>query len=159
MKKQLIRNGVFETNSSSCHSISIDKNKEFVFDFSLKPDEDGKVHLEMGEYGWEWFKDNDAYSKACYAATAFADNKTNLNLLVSVIKEMTECEAVVIDDGGRDEYGFSNAYIDHNSYGIIPTDSKQLINFIFNKNSWLFGGNDNVDEDAYDYTVPEFRNK
>ena len=45
MKKKLIRYGVFETNSSSCHSISIDENNKNFTASSLYVDEDGFVTL------------------------------------------------------------------------------------------------------------------
>ena len=46
---KLIRNSVFETNSSSCHSISIGKSD--VYD-SVTPDEDGIIRIKPMEFGW-----------------------------------------------------------------------------------------------------------
>ena len=41
-----IRNGVFETNSSSIHSIAI--SKEPVINFL------DTIHFRLGEFGWEF---------------------------------------------------------------------------------------------------------
>ena len=48
---RLIRNKVFETNSSSCHSISITSDME-LNDIPT-PDEYGNLFIESGEFGWE----------------------------------------------------------------------------------------------------------
>lgn len=146
--KHLIRKSVFETNSSSSHSISLaTEDKEFVLD-TIYPDQDGRIFLTGGEFGWEWFKHNDALTKANYAA----QDSINMELLVEVIKEQTGATEVIIMDT-------SNGYIDHDSVGTTPgSDKESLRNFIFNKNSWLFGGNDNESPDPVFYDVPEIRN-
>jgi len=148
MKKVLIRKGVFETNSSSSHSISIaDDTKQFVLD-TIYPNQHGIIEIHGDEFGWEWFKHNDAETKASYAAQQFHHNDPALDNLREVIKEQT----------GADEVKFflENGYVDHDSYGIVPSDKELLRNFIFNKNSWLFGGNDNSTADPTFYDVPEF---
>lgn len=142
---KIIRTGVFETNSSSCHSIAIaGEDKQFVFD-SISPNSNGEIVLCGGEYGWEWFKTNDALEKANYAAQQLGNDKN----LIQVIKEQTGADTVSlsVEDG----------YVDHQSTGIVSTNKEWLRNFIFNKNSWLFGGNDNSDEEDYYYDVPEWR--
>lgn len=148
--KQLIRKGVFETNSSSSHSIAIaTEDKEFVLD-TIYPNQDGIIIINGDEYGWEWFKHNDAETKASYAAQSFANDDNQLDELREVIMEQTGATKVLFD-------GLSNGYIDHDSYGIVPTSKTELRNFIFNKNSWLFGGNDNSSPDPTFYHVPEIR--
>lgn len=62
-----IRKGVFETNSSSSHSICID-DKTFILD-TLIPDADGVITIKAGQFGWEWKKYNDAKAKASYCLT------------------------------------------------------------------------------------------
>ena len=51
MKSILIRDSVFETNSSSAHSLSINKGNKIlnVFD-TLKPYENGIVNINCGGY-------------------------------------------------------------------------------------------------------------
>jgi hypothetical protein len=148
--KKLIRKGVFETNSSSSHSISVaTEDKQFVLDI-LYPDQNGVVTINGDEYGWEWFKHNDAETKASYAAQSFANDDNQLDMLKELIMEQTGADDVVF-------VGLQDGYIDHDSYGIVPSTKHELKNFIFNKNSWLFGGNDNSTASPEFYHVPEFR--
>ena len=149
MKKKLIRSGVFETNSSSSHSVSVaDENKEFVLD-TIYPNQDGIIELRGDEFGWEWFKCNDAETKANYAAQQFENNESALDVLKEVIMEQTGAEDVLFKLG--------NGYVDHDSMGILESSKEWLKSFIFNKNSWLFGGNDNSTADPIFYDVPEFK--
>lgn len=67
--KKLIRNKVFETNSSSCHSISIEKCESSLYD-RLYPNEDGDIVLDGGEFGWGYDEYRDASTKANYIAVA-----------------------------------------------------------------------------------------
>jgi hypothetical protein len=148
--KQLIRKGVFETNSSSSHSIAIaTEDKEFVLD-TIYPDQNGIITIHGDEYGWEWFKHNDSQTKASYAAQSFANDDFQLDILKEVIIEQTGATDVVFE-------GLNDGYIDHDSYGIVPTSKEELRNLIFNKNSWLFGGNDNSSPDPTFYHVPEIK--
>lgn len=151
MKKQLIRHDVFETNSSSSHSISVaGSSKEFVLD-TLYPDQHGKIQLTGGEFGWEWAKYNDALTKANYYAVDCQHDEDKLELLKEVIIEQTGAELVDLKIDG---------YIDHDSCAVArdacPT-KEDLKDFIFNKNSWLFTGNDNSTADPTFYKVPEFK--
>lgn len=135
MKK--IRKGVFETNSSSTHSITLGKDKSFIMD-NILPDKNGVITLIGGQFGWEYKKTNKAIDKANYAAVALRDSK----LLVDVIKEHTQCEKLIIQ--ASDDYDSPNwSYIDHQSIGTCPNNKEDLKHFLFNKNAWLFGGNDN----------------
>jgi hypothetical protein len=154
--KKIIRSGVFETNSSSSHSISVaDKTKEFVLD-TIYPDQNGVITLTGGEFGWDWFKHNDALTKANYAAVSTLYSESLTDTLIEVIKEQTGAEEVVFDFG--QDYSHPNwSYIDHDSVGTCPKDKDELRNFIFNKNSWLFGGNDNSQPDPTFYHVPEYK--
>lgn len=147
--KTIIRRGVFETNSSSSHSISIaSEDKEFVMD-TIYPDQNGVVRIVGDDFGWEWFKNNDAQTKASYVAQSYQYDSEVLEKLADVIKEQTGAEKVVFE---------LNGYVDHDSHGVAPKTFYEMKNFIFNKNSWLFGGNDNSEPSPEFYVVPEFKN-
>jgi hypothetical protein len=150
MKRNLIRTGVWETNSSSCHSVSIaNETKEFVLD-SLYPDDFRVINIYGGEFGWEWERYNDAETKANYAAQQFSNNEDILDLIKEVIIEQTgavDVKFVNLDSG----------YVDHDSVGILDSDKESLRQFIFNKNSWLFLGNDNSRAEPNFYIVPEYK--
>ena len=52
MKKQ-IRRGVFETNSSSMHSLSIHRMGIYTpIKYDDIQDDDNMLHIEFGEFGW-----------------------------------------------------------------------------------------------------------
>lgn len=145
MKK--IRTGVWETNSSSCHSLSVE-DTDVLLDY-LIPNKEGIVAISPDEFGWEWLKYNDAYTKASYCLTGVQyveDKDTALSNLKEVIKEHTLCEKVYLQ---KLTYSYDeNGYIDHQSIedgqmDELLFDKAKLHNFIFNKNSWLFLGNDN----------------
>lgn len=151
MKKTLIRYGVFETNSSSCHSISIDKNNKNFTASDLYVDTNGYVTLTGGEFGWEQEEYFDALTKANYCAQdiykydwgtdSYLLDEYKKNMLIDVIKEQTGCDDVVFDlDSLR------GGYIDHQSHGTSYKafeNKETLRNFIFNSNSYLETDNDN----------------
>lgn len=141
MKK--IRSGVFETNSSSSHSISLGKESEKSLLQTITPNYDGKIILVGGDFGWDWEKFNDAETKANYCAQVihdyYADNSHRLAMLKRVIREQTKaCDVEILS--------IETGYVDHNSKGKekpIFESEDSLRNFIFNPESWLFTGNDN----------------
>jgi len=150
--KKLVRKCVWETNSSSSHSVSVaGSDKEFILD-TIYPDQNGAVHVFGGEFGWEWERYNDAETKLSYA---YQDNVSK-KLLADVINKQTGAKKVIFDKTSKE-----NGYIDHESVGTassICTDEESTRNFIFNKNSWLFTGNDNGEPDPTFYDVPEYKN-
>ena len=153
MKKQ-IRQEVFETNSSSSHSLTLN-TEDFVMDTSLVP-QNGVVKIIRadGEFGWEWFKENDAYTKALYAIIDGCED-----LVESAIRRQLGAELEVIKDYGNGSFGYYDGYIDHDSHGNVResvTTVDDMIHFIFNKNSWLFGGNDNSEPSFDFYMVPKY---
>src|SRR4051794_35085386 len=98
--KTKIRRGVFETNSSSCHSISIASGAE-VND-TLYVNEEGVCDIHPGEFGWGYEQSRDASSKAAYALTwamtceeyAVGNKEESLALLEAVVKQVIGCQFV-----------------------------------------------------------------
>jgi len=160
--KTCTRRGVFETNSSSSHSISIDTSDYFT---SMLQVRNGKVVSFGGEFGWEEMRYTDAKTKLDYCVTflfgnvavrdknwdidkeataaAFEEikNSKKYNMLKSVIFEYCNAVLAVRDNG---EYDFG--YIDHQSDYVceeVFTDENTLANFIFNPKSVLITDNDN----------------
>lgn len=154
---RVIRRGVFETNSSSTHSILI-LGGEFVAD--KIPLIDGKCQIYPGEFGWEVETYHDATTKASYAYTharsmvnryqkdpeiAAAQQRNmqeHLQMLRRVLSAGTGAEIVFCTMGAEDEYG----YIDHQSAGVCEeafASDETLRNFIFNPESELHTDNDN----------------
>jgi hypothetical protein len=147
--KKITRHNVFETNSSSTHSISLSNEVE-KYD-TLYPNENGVFVFEGGEFGWEWDDYSDAYAKANYAATMIeflgetssaedsGEYSKFKDLFERVIKDHVGCEI---------EYDFMKyAHIDYQSmdvaWSITNYTYDELKNFIFNPKSVLYTGNDN----------------
>ena len=138
-----IRKSVFETNSSSSHSIHID-GETILLDVSLLPDESGRVVLPGGEFGWSWLRFNDAVTKANYCAIPASG--VSFRHLEQAIMEQTGAKKVTYI--GREDYSAGSgswSYIDHDSHGTAGelNDVKKVKNFVFNPNCWLVTGNDN----------------
>ena len=140
-----IRHNVFETNSSSSHSISISEECDGVLD-TIEQDEDGYIVLTGGEFGWAWERFNDALTKANYCAIyAKLYDSSHLHMLEEVISEHTGARGVVVSID-TDWHGDYHSYIDHESV-CVPAEAfsskATLKNFIFNPKSYMFTGNDN----------------
>lgn len=149
-----IRSGVFETNSSSVHSLCIQKAPvEF---------KNGVCYFEPGEFGWE----NDAVNPGDYLWTAiwyFNDGDTDeINRWMQKIAGLgarrgRECRFKM---PVSDEYG-PEYYIDH-AYELMDfleradRDEDFLERFIFGKDSVVYTGNDNSgDQQALCYAADE----
>ena len=156
---KLIRNGVFETNSSSCHSVSLGSGDVLT---SITPDDNGVITLHAMDFGWEYDQYNDAATKLTYLwiyardwTTGNSDSKIAhlepleyLDKLISVVLEHTGAVEIVFKDNGI-SYGtnLDLGYIDHQSvegrdYDYL-WDKDLLKTFIFDPKSTLTTDNDN----------------
>lgn len=142
--KKVIRNGVFESNSSSMHSVSVcgdgDLNEHYH--------PDGVIKIKLDEYGWEGDPLYDFYDKLSYAMLMvlyteypgfnYYDNdfiidqeeleKLNgYKILLEAIRKHGDCEKIIIKKrNGFYHYG----YIDHQS----REDYGSLADFLANWN-------------------------
>jgi hypothetical protein len=151
--RKSMRINVFETNSSSQHSVSIASvEKEYVLDTSFIPNEqDGNIYLNGDEFGWNFDYFNDALTKANYCAEYSKNKEYETEMLKEVIQEQTGANDVIIKCEG---------YIDHQSDDVASeafSSKENLRNFIFNLNSWLFTGNDNSEHPFNFHDVPEYK--
>lgn len=151
MKQTQIRQHVFETNSSSSHSISIAEPNSKEFMEIWVPDAEGNINLSGGQFGWEIVEYNDAETKANYClvdiAGSYAESeddihdKNKYDMLISVLKEQTGANNIAID-----WKQIKDSYIDHQSVGTSDeafVSKETLRQFIFNKESILTTDNDN----------------
>ena len=150
-----IRQQVFETNSSSSHSITIAKNNDVLE--TIIPDEDGNIHLKGGQFGWEWTQIKDPLIKANYCAVDQWENKDRIEMLKQVLKEHTGAKEIIFDiSEGYTGSPQINGYIDHDSLGTTSSVFKNLEtlrNFIFNPQSVIFTGNNNETSPPNFYNV------
>ena len=145
--KKVTRQSVFETNSSSTHSISIADAGDLTD--TLAVDEKGTCVICGGTFGWEIEDYYDAASKASYAyvyARDHAPDRTQaIERLCRVVMARTGAKLVQFGSRENDEdedYG----YIDHQSdyvCGEAFESDEKLAAFIFSPKSWLHTDNDN----------------
>lgn len=147
---KLVRHGVFETNSSSCHSLSIGSTGVYQ---GITPDHNNLIVIgNYNEFGWsqEYYCDPEdrlAYAYI-YAMDWSGENKERyMNTLQNVVCGHTGASAVTHNDSGK-EWSYDYGYIDHQSVedgdlDYIFEDENLLKSFIFDKDSWIQTDNDN----------------
>lgn len=142
MKRQ-IRNSVFETNSSSTHSIAISKKNPVIGKY---------IHFRIGEFGWE----NGCVDTADYLYTAILE-QDNRDDLLNRLKEILNSYSIEYEfdeplwhesyDGEDKWLGYG--YVDH-SYELIEflntilSNEDLLMRYLFGDSN-VYTGNDNQD--------------
>lgn len=160
---KLIRNGVFETNSSSAHSLAYGTSKIIRGgSWGMPPDETdlsnpmyrldevpewyrGETLYEwLGEYGWNGDPLSTPQEKFSYLLTQMADTSEELHKSTEyeAIKEMMDdISCHIIECNNQD------GYVDHQSYGTVKPSmfksKKDLITYLFNDNIIVYIENDN----------------
>lgn len=161
-----IREGVFETNSSSTHCVAIYRPSE-QRDYKYSIEElkgwvqpDGFLHVDLGEFGWGIDKFTDPQIKLSYLLTMLMEvnhlcsfYNSNVNFedierlsewedINNLIKETLNCEGIKIDN--------CSGYIDHQScedYSSVQDFLDEwgctMEQFIFDDNTILIIDNDN----------------
>lgn len=158
------REKVFETNSSSSHSISINPDQADNYYDTLMVDEDGVVTIRTDiHFGWGNERYNTPEEKASYCILAsyhHADPEFVIeNYIKPVIKNQCIADKVKIQglkkafEGSPNKEEFLESKqdfignIDHQSWDTVTyqnlQDTHWLKEFIFHPNSWLFITNDN----------------
>ena len=167
---KLIRHGVFETNSSSAHSLAY-KNT-VLRDYNYKPKDDlcfatKELHitkkpkeyeiysympLYFDEYGWGFDVLSSPAEKLSYLMSSVYQYKTwgvikEDPFFKQVIKWLNELDIVV---NLPEEYGDSSevdAYVDHQSLNVVTKDMFQtkedLLTYLFNNDITIHIENDN----------------
>lgn len=170
---KLIRNGVFETNSSSAHSLAY-KNT-VLRDYNYKPSNDlcfaiKELHLtkkpkeyEMysymplyfDEYGWGFDVLTSPAEKLSYLMSSVYQYKTwgaikKDPFFKQVIQWLNELDIVVNLPEQYGDYDKVDAEINHQSYDVVTTDMFQtkedLLTYLFNNDITIHIENDNSDE-------------
>ena len=159
-----VRKNIFETNSSSIHSLVIGNNNENIYE--NLPTE---IHFNGGEYGWENEVYNDIENKANYLYTGIVKNNL-VDELVPKIKDILskwnitpifqETNKKMYNNEEYDEFKHGYYYIDH-SYDLqdflntVCNNEELLMNFLFSDGSFIETGNDNDDDEWIDFKYPE----
>jgi len=146
-----IRHNVFETNSSSSHSISISTDTTGILD-TIQCNAEGTITITSWSFGREWEAYNDPITKASYCLSDCRNDSSRQDMLRKVIQEHTGASEVkfIID---------SNSYIDHESVGNSDegfVDEDTLKNLIFNPESYIFTGSDETSPPPNFYDVSKY---
>lgn len=149
-----IRSGVFETNSSSTHSICITADRQSLLNI---PD---KLVFKPGEYGWEHNRYGTTEEKASYLYSALAElyDAEELSVVLNDLYCMltylgVDAEFEPIEYWDDDDLYPENADIDH------PEDLSEFVEavlhgptrlkyYLFSPDSYVLTGNDNNGDDV-----------
>ena len=132
-----IRKNVFETNSSSTHSLCITSN-------NLLDEKQNFVLFQLGEFGWEHDKLSSVEEKASYLYTGIMYNNLDERLLPK-LKEILDKNEIKYEFESDDSDFY---YIDHaeeldDFLKDICNDENKLMRFLFSSESFILTGNDN----------------
>lgn len=169
--KRITRSEVWETNSSSIHTLTFCGESSMHYDMDVE--QDGYVHSHFDNYGWDGEPLDDMYRRLSYILTMAAmierRNKTyydeesfyqteSFKMIEDVVKEHVDCKGIIIDYNGiemyQDEYGeyvAFNGFIDHQScedYNSLDdflkdSDAGSIERFIFDDSIVMIIDNDN----------------
>ena len=141
-----IRKNVFETNSSSTHSICISKAPVTHM---------YKIHFHIGKFGWA----NDCVDTPDYLYTAILE-QGNADELLEQLKDILDRHSIEYEfeepnygtssDGRYKwlEYGYvDHAYETREFIDAVLTDEDLLMRCLFGNGSCVYTGNDNQDDD------------
>ena len=152
-----IRRSVFETNSSSTHSICIvtDRNEELHYPTFL--------HFRCQDFGWEFALLSDCEEKAAYLYASIISvyqrddvERTKGRIMDMLAEEGIGCEFDTVDYRNYgDGFWGVNASVDHGgellSFVKKTVGNKgRLLRYLFSPKSFVLTGNDN--DDTYDET-------
>jgi len=144
MKTQ-IRNNVFETNSSSVHTITISNTSPQGID--------NYIFFDRGQYGWEWEIYNSCQDKANYLYECMIDlfyHNNSLKEKCNRIREELALYNVGCDFVEVNGDNIFDGYVDHGGQNkelvnYLLDNPDKLIDYLFNDTSYIATGNDNVD--------------
>lgn len=142
-----IRSNVFETNSSSTHSIAIPKNCE----------SNNFISFHVDEFGWDWEEINPAdyfYTAIYETSSTEKELREKLNQLSNVLEshgisyELSPVKYHISIYDGVSYLCLDDGYIDHGSeltdfVNELLNDGDKLVRFL--SRGLVFTGNDNSD--------------
>ena len=148
---KVIRKGVFETNSSSSHSISISGEDDYYF----AEEEINELVITYGEYGWGYEVLSTINDKLSYIVTMIKEkyDEKYLDWLKDLVKEYLGAELKIEKLNGFYEKG----YIDHQSHNILDEYflnnkeefKEKMKDLIFNNKYSIIIDNDNSPGGVY----------
>lgn len=150
--KQQIRRNLFETNSSSVHSIVI--TKESLSDIPES------LCITRKEFGWENRTYGNIEDRVSYLYTGILgcfkneEQESYVNRLIKFLEKFG-IEVEIDHDNDSDWYGIDHVYELIDFIKDIFNDEDYLFNYLFSPTSYIMTGNDNEDPNPYDDEVPD----
>ena len=160
-----VRKNVFETNSSSTHSITLcDKDRGYNTCIDNGQDYAGTLHVDLARYGWEWKWISTPYEKLQYILTQIAQTvgciedylgeyddrdeareeiyqSHDFETILYYIKKNTSFDTIEIGDlDGHIEYG---SYVNTLWELCEEANCDSIEDFLFNPSIKIRQGNDN----------------
>ena len=143
-----IRKGMFETNSSSTHTIILTDN-------NCEPG--AIVDFRIGEFSWEFERLDTVDEKASYLYTAaclYHGRDVYQDLYEILSRYGVKCSCTKPVEFDKEYEGcIDNGYIDHGCIDDLPdfvelvmSDDNALIRYLFSHESFVLTGNDNCYE-------------
>lgn len=134
MKKQ-IRSNIFETNSSSSHSLScysISSFKPEYINIDSFLDENGEIIITGGEYGWCGPNIKTCKDKINYLWTynQYKENPLTKEEFTNFLKSIFP-SLVNVNYKDYDQY-YENGYIDHQSFNLLDKEHITSKEFLIN---------------------------
>ena len=145
--KRVIREGVFETNSSSTHSIAISKSDKYTIP--------KKVHFGIDEFGWEHATLSTVGKRAAYLYTALLcldrfDAIPHFRKVLGAANVKCTFERPIIHEYGEEKKWrcVKGAYVDHarelkDFLDYVLSCKDNLFRYLFSAESVIHTGNDN----------------
>ena len=144
-----VREKIFESNSSSTHSISFMCRDRSLEQNHIVIDNDGYMHVEFGKFGWEVCTYTDQYNKLSYLLTMALQLNGNdvwygddideeiekfmetedFKLINDEIARYANCNGIIIDH--------SVGYVDHQSVygrtirGFLDENDTDVLDFVY----------------------------
>ena len=153
--KRIIRNGTFETNSSSSHAICVCTDKKLLK--GIKHPE--YLYFGIGQHGWEFETLSTPEEKANYLYTGILDCYSDdceetmeklKNMLSSFgcTAEFATPKTKWLEYEGKVYSSIDSGYVDHAQelqefIDKILTSPDLLYSYLFSDNSYVLKGNDN----------------
>lgn len=151
-----IRRSVFETNSSSSHSLTVRERDLADMPLSEATLREGVLRVSPDDYGWEWKRYYLAENKLSYLLTYIVGGDLDQSFwgaeeftqqLCERYPQIAEiCQLIERHTGCRVEISGGEGSIDHESShlgGEALENTQTLSNFLFSPYSYVETGNDN----------------
>ena len=147
---KVVRLGVFETNSSSTHTFTVNnEGYEYEKGIEIEPDWEG-------EFGWSWETWYTTEEKLAYICRCILDNELrsedtdeSIYNALRPLQERLDNLGVYFEIPTKEYLDSHWGYVDHGRdyyysdiIDILKTDDS-LLSFLFNPENGIDGGNDN----------------